>query len=40
LLWACDLELLGNADYGRLDANVTEVKRVPTLLVQKLKADD
>ncbi len=40
LLLARDLEVLAKADYERLDRDVTEVKRMLTSLIQKLKADD
>jgi four helix bundle protein len=40
LLLARDLEVLAKADYERLDGDVTEVKRMLTSLIQKLKADD
>jgi four helix bundle protein len=39
LLLARDLEVLPKADYERLDGDVTEVKRMLTSLIQKLKAD-
>ena len=40
LLLARDLEVLVKVDYERLDGDVTEVKRMLTSLIQKLKADD
>ncbi|NWG13077.1 MAG: four helix bundle protein, partial [Acidobacteria bacterium] len=39
LLLARDLEVLAKADYERLDGDVTEVKRMLTSLIRKLKAD-
>ena len=39
LLLARDLELMGSAQYKRLDASATEVKRMLTALILKLKAD-
>ncbi len=39
LLLAHDLGLLNSQDYGQLAREVTEVKRMPTSLIQKLKAD-
>lgn len=40
LLLARDLRVLGTADYERLSAGVTEIKRMLTSLIHKLKADD
>ncbi len=36
---ARDLEMLAKTDYERLDSDVTEVTRMLTSLMQKLKAD-
>jgi four helix bundle protein len=39
LLLACGLKMLGEAEYERLAREVTEIKRMLTSLIQKLKAD-
>ena len=39
LLLARDLEMLAKTEYERLDSDVTEVKRMLTSLMQKLRAD-
>ena len=39
LLISCDLGLLTATDYNQLSTNVTEVKRMLTSFIQKLRAD-
>jgi four helix bundle protein len=39
LLLARDLEILLSPDYQRLEGEVTEVKRMLTSLIQRLKAE-
>jgi len=39
LLLAKDLKLIKSADYQELDQRATELKRMLTALMQKLKAD-
>jgi four helix bundle protein len=38
LLLACDLKLIGSADHEKLRSRATEVKRMLTSLLQKLRA--